>query len=495
MSIFAEQIAAALDTNDAQEAGARVHRVVADELGSLDPMATTEVTGYFNHSYVPDLVISWGSGKRAEQRQVFLRHSLRSSRASGDLSNFDRADLSAFYLSLAQDEPEDETQMVRARASEHRDSRVLVTTVPALDELTPTSDAPDPVLGLVRSSIVRSAKGAIVEEDVERLILPRERRIQPEELQAFSETVSAAFTEDAVLRINRVFGIVEQALAEEPDVETLLLSGRLTETEIRELVPYLLGLDGVTRDREFWVGVARLIDLAEIERMWSYFANLDLTPLASAGSGLWRAKRVQMAQRAEAIDDEEFDRTPRWAVTGNLLSAEVGDWRLTFANQPTKLKASGRDLVPARWDDLLPSLGPYTVTAVDLRGVVTKSQYGARESVDMKERVANFIESADDSFHLPSVTFTTGVGDEASEITADFSELMLSATPDTDLATLTRAALTVLGYRYPTGAADVDALLTGRSLPVAEEADDDEASDDHSENADAHKAGPEPSDE
>lgn len=490
MSTFAEQVSAALDTTDAQEAGYRVHQVVAQEMSSLDPTAKTEITGYFNHSYVPDLVMQWGKGREAFERPVFLRHSLRSSRASGDLANFDRNDLTAFYLSLSPEEPEEETQQVRARANENRESRVLVTTVPALDDLTPTTPSPDPVLGLVRSSIVRSAKGAIVESDVENLVLPRDRQIEQDELAAFSETVASVFTEDAVLRINRVFGIVEQALADDPSVEALLLSGQLSESEIRELVPYLLGLEGVTRDRDFWVAVAGLIDLTEIERMWSQFSDLDLTPLASAASGLWRAKRVLMSTRSEAIDDEDFDRTPRWAVAGNLLSAEVGNWRLTFANKPQKLKTANRSLTPARWDDLLPSLQAYTVTAVDLRGVTTNSQYGARESThDMKQRIAAFIETADDSFHMPSVTVAAGVGDEQSEITADFTEMMLDAKPDTNLETLTRTALAVLGYRYPTPEADVTELLAGTARQEDEDNEtdnepEDNPSDDHSENPD-----------
>ena len=144
MSTFTERISAALDTTDAQEAGHRVHQVVAQEMRSLDPTASAEITGYFNHSYVPDLVMQWGKGRQAFDRPVFLRHSLRSSRASGDLANFNRNDLPAFYLSLASAEPEQETQQVRAQANEHRGSRVLVTTVPALDDLTPTTQRPDP---------------------------------------------------------------------------------------------------------------------------------------------------------------------------------------------------------------------------------------------------------------------------------------------------------------------------------------------------------------
>ena len=131
-------------------------------------------------------------------------------------------------------------------------------------------------------------------------------------------------------------------------------------------------------------------------------------------------------------------------------SAEVGDWRLTFANKATKMKTANRNLLPARWDDLLPAFTRYTVTAADLRGVTTKSEYGAQEStVDMKRRIAAFIQSADDSFHLPSVTVATGVGEEASEIIADFTEMMLDARPDTDLATLVRTALTDSGLPPP----------------------------------------------
>lgn len=372
---------------------------------------------------------------------------------------------------------------MRARANERRESRVLVTTVPALNDLAPITITPDPVLGLVRSSIVRSAKGAIVESDMKKLVLPRDRQIEPQELAAFSKTISSVFTDDAVLRINRVFDIVEQALAEQPSAEAMLLSGRLTDSEIRELVPYLLSLEGVTRDRDFWIAVARLIDLTEIERMWNQFADLDLTPLASAASGLWHARRVLMSMRAEVIDVEDFDRTPRWSVAGNLLSAEVGNWRLTFANNATKVKTAKRDFSPARWDDLLPSLTPYTVTAVDLRGVTTRSKYGAQDStVDMKQRIAAFIEGADDSFHLPAVTIATGAGDEASEITADFTEMMLDARPDADLATLARTALKILGYRYPTNDADVDALLAGSPLQVDEEREDN-TNDTHSESS------------
>jgi hypothetical protein len=455
---FTELVAAALDTHDALEAGARVHKVVLDELKRLDPTVEPTATGYFNHSYIPDLVVHWKDGGTKIERQVFLRHSLRSSRVAGDLDELAGADKTALFMSLSPEEPAEDTQLART-AIANSSARTLITTVPAIDELAKPTDGPDPVLGVVKASVLRSARGVFVEDDVEKLVLPRDRRLEPSDFEAFTEVIERNFSEDAVVRINRVTGIVEQALADSPSALQIPQSGQLSNTEIRELVPYLLRLEGVTQEQEFWASVARLIRLEDIERYWANFSDLDMTPLASAGAEIWRGTRAILTQRSEAIDDEQFDRTAKWTVRGRLLCAEVGNWRVGFAHAGTKLKNSGREATAARWEELRPSLADYTVTGVGLSGVVTQSTYGAVEVEDMKARIDSFIESADDSFHVPSITVTTGIGDDASAIAADFSEMMLQAKPDATLATLANVALDVLGYRYPTDESEIEALF------------------------------------
>jgi hypothetical protein len=146
---------------------------------------------------------------------------------------------------------------------------------------------------------------------------------------------------------------------------------------------------------------------------------------------------------------------------GTRLAAEVGNWRVLFAFTTTKLRNEGRDGTPARWEDLKPALKPYRVAGADLSGVVTRSTYGLAEGaeVDMTARIDSFIESADDSFHVPAVTVVSGVGDEASTIKADFAEMLLDAKPSASLATLTQVAVNVLGYRHPVPPEDVAALL------------------------------------
>lgn len=112
------------------------------------------------------------------------------------------------------------------------------------------------------------------------------------------------------------------------------------------------------------------------------------------------------------------------------------------------------------------------MTGIDLAGVVTQSTYGAVEASDMKSRIDSFIAAADDSFHVPRLTVTTGVGGYGPSISADFSEMMLQAKPDATLADLAHVALDVLGYRYPAPDADLEVLLSGQPTLASEQEDE-----------------------
>ncbi|MPY59169.1 hypothetical protein [Streptomyces spongiae] len=70
------EITQALDHLDPRRAVDRVKDVVQRRLQGAYPRARIVRTDYFNHSYVPDLVMEWGSGNQAEARPVYLRASV-----------------------------------------------------------------------------------------------------------------------------------------------------------------------------------------------------------------------------------------------------------------------------------------------------------------------------------------------------------------------------------------------------------------------------------
>ena len=70
MTLTAE-ITTALDIRNPRASEEELHRVVTNGIRDLDPQAELRRTGYFNHSWAPDFVMTWnGTGR---QRFLFLR--------------------------------------------------------------------------------------------------------------------------------------------------------------------------------------------------------------------------------------------------------------------------------------------------------------------------------------------------------------------------------------------------------------------------------------
>lgn len=69
-----EALRVALDESLRSDSVDEIHRIVTSELQSLDPELQVQATDYFNHSYVPDLVLRWGSNGRQQERHLYLRY-------------------------------------------------------------------------------------------------------------------------------------------------------------------------------------------------------------------------------------------------------------------------------------------------------------------------------------------------------------------------------------------------------------------------------------
>lgn len=61
---MSERIRAALQREDPADLIAGVKDAVTDELLAVDPELEVQRTQYFNHTYVPDLVLAWKGGQR-----------------------------------------------------------------------------------------------------------------------------------------------------------------------------------------------------------------------------------------------------------------------------------------------------------------------------------------------------------------------------------------------------------------------------------------------
>src|SRR5205085_8099448 len=113
------------------------------------------------------------------------------------------------------------------------------------------SNSETPLLSLARSNIVRGARGLLETETVDNLVAVAssagDRLSRHRSLELFSDLVDELFVSDAATRLHRASDLiqlgmqdnVEETLSSE-DSPVTIIGGRLSDVELRVLLPYLL---------------------------------------------------------------------------------------------------------------------------------------------------------------------------------------------------------------------------------------------------------------
>ncbi len=73
---FVSELHSTLAQPERTETAASVHELIAKAIERLDPGVEIKRTGYFTHSFVPDLVLRWGPQEERRERHVHLRFSV-----------------------------------------------------------------------------------------------------------------------------------------------------------------------------------------------------------------------------------------------------------------------------------------------------------------------------------------------------------------------------------------------------------------------------------
>jgi hypothetical protein len=130
------EIRQALEIPSPKASQHRVHDLIARELDSLSRDTSVKTTGYFNHSWAPDLVLSPSEGEA--ERQVFLRFDVKHPSFADDLRYL--AEKRPFFLDLLAANPsegrveDDEPDLIlRDVLAEYAADDILVSEVPAVE--------------------------------------------------------------------------------------------------------------------------------------------------------------------------------------------------------------------------------------------------------------------------------------------------------------------------------------------------------------------------
>jgi hypothetical protein len=374
----------ALEVPHAADSTSATHDVIRNTLRDLDPSLDVRATDYFAHSFVPDVVFSWGPGDARRERYVYLRFSVVDETFSHDVERLG-AEGPLFLGMTDLDAPAPQVT-----------GPALVAQTPAIEELVAGAER-DARTRVTTGQIVRVGSGGIGSEQGHELAdstsqalraldsLANAGEVHPEAITRALDVLAAILPEASLASVERNWQRAWISAGGDP----FEFPGR---TEWR---PELLSLDELGIVLNAMLDAGREID----SQTWQRNAgHLDIEELATALSGDRRGGQMNSlavallpgwtAQWAwaERIEPEMFD-TTTWMVAEQRIGLQAGGLRVLFANDGRHFKDKPASQILPDLPTARERLSGHEVLSVRLTSGRDFLTYGETSGVDTRPMV------------------------------------------------------------------------------------------------------------
>ncbi|MFF7752275.1 hypothetical protein ACFZCP_24155 [Streptomyces sp. NPDC007971] len=389
MQTIDAQIQNALHQASPEAAMRDVKHAVARELQSLDPKTEIKSTDYFNHTFIPDFVLTWGSGGQRPTRDIYLRFSVDTPLIQRDLKSL-HEDSPAFIAIAAGGRAPHESEPATYEYDE-----CLLSSTSTLESIS-REDARTPVTQMLKASLLQGGKGYLVGDSavaVQRAVsfadsaLSRLDRPQVSaSVRAMNDHLSPAFSS----RIERVMQVMWVSQGGDADnfpgtheTVTSLSSGELTQ-----ILPFLLSLEGVINN-DFWRNLGENLTLGHLQELehWQRSRNLDLLVNANLDRINARGAAVDRSQ-PNLFDNLEWP--PYWEVMDSHLHLRCGEVDFKFVDDRRKIAHRTELGIAPRWFEIEHRLDQYGIEGIEFTSPGSKTRIrsstteGLRDSMDMQ---------------------------------------------------------------------------------------------------------------
>jgi hypothetical protein len=450
---FRTAVEYALSYHDAGDLIQGVKQAVFDELRELDPTAGIENTPYYNHTFIPDFILSWNESGQKTDRQVFLRPSMLSATAGRDVENLGSS--APVLLALRPSSDPDVEGSAVLHIADAPD--VLLTDVNAVAQIARRTDSTErnPLHLLVKNNLVRGGRGLITSGIADQVNYVIDRSGDGVSgIREFARMVGNLFVADAATRLERAAQLLEMGitgnlspLRKHADGPAQAIAGRLSNAEVRALLPYLLSRTEITDDPTYWSHLGSMLTLDLLEDLAYDLAGLDLDPLVVSNLASWQATRALVS-----ADDEIYDpitgRTSgvnphHWHFDAKMLSIVVRGWRIHVTPNSRRLRAHDR-AVPVPWDEIAEQLRRFQLSGVVLSGTQRRVGVSSEAEADVYDDVQAIRQSVEDDFQVPEVTIRIRGGDSDAEVVVNFPAMLATASSAVPAAELVDIAMGLL---------------------------------------------------
>jgi len=294
---------------------------------ALDSRVQIHSTDYFNHSFTPDLVLSWRTGREAE-RYVYMR------------SASDQEALTEDVLKLGEQKPIvlGLTPLYR-EAGEHdtagialdrlaRDRDTLVTDAAALGSVT-EAKRDQPITSLFSTALAQAGRGLVDSDDAETTTLAiangftAAREMGADSVQRAVTAVDSHLSVPFASRFNRIMQAVWIGSGGRADLFPQGQIDLAAGVDV-EALEFLLDLDEVDDD-EFWRRIGRTTTVSQIGRLSPRQPNANMQHLIKANLDHLMARVCRLQDRQEELYEQE---QPEfwWRTENNALALRGRSW-------------------------------------------------------------------------------------------------------------------------------------------------------------------------
>lgn len=371
MGAITATISNALQQNSPDAVIRDVKHTVARELESLDPRVEVRSTDYFNHTFVPDFVLGWESGKDKQTRDVYLRFDLREAAISRDLESL-KSDSPAF-IGIGGDSSGGSSTGPDFAAFE----TCLLSSTAALEPLA-TLKSRSPMAQMVKSSLLQGGRGYMMGRNA------REITQAANQADSALANLNGPAVSDALISLARNF--VPQFSSRMQKVMQVLWAshgggvddfpgeGRaessLSAAELTEILPFILRLAEIT-NLDFWRNLGKSLTLGLLESLNHFEGSPNLDHLVNANLDRIKAKSMSL-DRSDPTLFDDIDGL-RWRVNDAMLLLSHSQFDLAFVNDRRKIARRTKDLGRTpRWNEIEGRISRFSTEGIEFTAPTSK---------------------------------------------------------------------------------------------------------------------------
>jgi hypothetical protein len=385
---------------------AEIKTAVVENLRATDERVRIDVTDHFNHTFVPDLVLSWPGS--SESRSVFLRTSYRSWDLLQDLDLLARERPILMPLTPIEHTDDEADSALEARSVEQR---TLITDpygLEALDEETGSR----PVVSLLSHALLQGGRGVISSGRARRISVDVGAGFagaQEANYELTSIAVSAAETaldSDRASQLNRLLHAVWIGSGAAPSQ----FPGASGVTAILdpEALRFILELPELN-DIGFWRRLSKGLTTERLCQLEDFAANSNLQRLLSGAAHRLLAKACSVTKVQSSVTE------PQWEIVSGTLTLRTSEHRIHFAPRyQNQLPSSNGPVEPVTVTELQTraAMAEVMISDVKLSNGDSVISYGSEERPDVsQDDILAAVESAIDGSHVIAATARVGGGE------------------------------------------------------------------------------------